>query len=140
MARGKPSNSSSRGPQGYQGPQGSPGNQGPQGNPGVGSQGPQGEPGAGGSGGTSVLIDSTSYTILDDDGYGTIRTSGDIEITLPLAVTPRAIKFIKTDIGSIATITVQGSDTIEGDLTLTLNSQYDTVTLESDGVDTWVEL
>ena len=88
----------------------------------------------------STVPKSSAYTILDTDGYTCIFISGtDTVIKLPVASIIRLIKFCKTDAGTVSTIQKSdtGSDTIEGATTLALNSQYDTVSLISDGTATW---
>lgn len=81
---------------------------------------------------------STAYTILGTDNYSTFFISGNTTLTLPAASTKRVIKFAKTDsAATIATIARAGSDTIQGATSLSLNNQYDTTTLESDGTSTW---
>jgi len=96
--------------------------------------------GGGGSASESAVLKSGDYTILDDDGFTIILISGDTQITLPNADTVRIIKLVKTDAGTTATIIRGGTDTIEGQTSITLNSQYDTVILESDGSSVWYAL
>jgi hypothetical protein len=91
----------------------------------------------GGGASESAVTKSGDYTILDNDGYTIILISGTTQITLPNADTVRILKLVKTDAGTVATILRGGSDTIEGQTSITLNSQYDTVTLESDGASVW---
>jgi hypothetical protein len=87
----------------------------------------------------SSVLKSSNYVITDLDGYNTIFISGNTTITLPDAGTRRRISFAKTDTGTVATVSRAGTDTIQGATTITLNSQYGTVTLESDGTSTWYE-
>lgn len=87
------------------------------------------------------LVSSVSgaTTITDSDNVGTLLvTTGSTNrtITLPTASgnTKRRINIKKADSGTGAVvIDGESSETIDGEVTLSLTSQYQTVTLESDG-------
>ena len=83
-------------------------------------------------------IKSADYTITDTDSMETLFLSGAINITLPDVTSKRVIKFAKYDSGTISTITPElTGSTIYGNATVSLSAQYDTLTLETDGVDAW---
>ena len=90
------------------------------------------------SGGESVIVkSSTDYTILDSDGYTTIFVStgaSDRTMTLPTLADNqnRRIRFKKTDSGAgKVIIDGEGSETIEGATTYTLNEQYNEVVIQA---------
>lgn len=106
--------------------------------------------GGGGGGGGTLSIDlvdvaSATYTITDDTAlsyYGvSYTTTGACDVTLPLASAGgRLVDIIDT--GSNAsvhnvTISRQGSDTINGDISATLNQNGQSITLISDGTSSW---
>jgi hypothetical protein len=95
-----------------------------------------------------VLIDPTSsaksanYTILDDDGIGTIRmttgSSTDKTVTLPTAAdnTDREITILKVDSGTNNCIVDgEGAETINGTLIWTIFDQYTGITVKCDGTE-----
>jgi hypothetical protein len=87
------------------------------------------------------VVKTADYTILTTDGYQTIFvtcSSADITITLPAASTKRNIKIAKTDVTAFRVIIARaGSDTIAGNTYAELSSQYQAITLESNGTATW---
>lgn len=89
-------------------------------------------------GSVSSVSKSSTYAIIDTDGYETIFVSGTFTLTLPSASKKRIIKLKKTDISnSLVTVAALGTDTIEGDANMVLEFRYDSVILESDGSSTW---
>ena len=88
--------------------------------------------------GTSSTLKTGDYTILDNDGIITIFVTGNSTIILPTASIKRYLKIVKKDSNTITTILSSGSDTIEGNISITLNTLYDTLQLESDGINLWV--
>ena len=90
----------------------------------------------------NVSTKSTDYTILDDDGIGTILvddTSSNRTITLPTAADNEdrilMIKNTSSDGGTV-TIDGEGAETIDGEVTQAINTQYDSLTVQSNG-STW---
>lgn len=86
-----------------------------------------------------VTSKTTTYGATTADGL--IQCSGtSFTVTLPAAATP-GVKLIikKTDssLTNIFTISRAGSDTIDGATTVTLNTQYESYTLLSDGGTNW---
>ena len=82
---------------------------------------------------------SASYTITDSDGVAVIlmtTASTDRTVTLPTAAdnTGRMITIKKVDSGTgMVTIDGEGSETIDGETTLDLYQQYNSVSLICDG-------
>lgn len=84
----------------------------------------------------AVQAKTSTYQILPSDGY--INCSGAaFTVTLPAAsgLSGKVIVVTKTDssLTNIITIEGGGSETIDGDLNTTLNTQYESVTLYCDG-------
>jgi hypothetical protein len=95
---------------------------------------------------SAAVVKTANYTITTTDGYTAVGydctsgTPGDRTATLPDAAANigRYIRIYKTDTGSgKVTVTRAGSDTIQGQNTVRLWSQYDWITLYSDGTSTW---
>ena len=92
---------------------------------------------------TTILIETvtTTYTIEADKFY--IRadaTGGAFAVTLPAALNSQGRQLLikKVDVsGNAVTVTRAGSDTIEGNNTVSLSSQWDKTHLISNGVDAW---
>lgn len=81
---------------------------------------------------------STNTTLSETIGLNTKlidATSGNITITLPTAVSNVAAFIIKKVDSSTNTVTIDGnaSETIDGDLTLTIYDQYNYIEIISDG-------
>lgn len=87
--------------------------------------------------GTAATVTKTAnYTATSDDH--TIRidtTSGNVTIALPTAASSvgRIYTFKKTVAANTATIDPSGAETIDGSSTSTLSSQYDKLTIQSNG-------
>lgn len=91
-------------------------------------------PAAGGSPSVRQVTSSTTV-VADDDTILADATSGQINVTLPSA-TPsgRTLTVKKMDASANAVVLNRaGSDTIDGDTTLYITSQYDAPTIQSDG-------
>ena len=95
-----------------------------------------------GSLGGDIVGKTANYTATSDD-YTIIcnATSGDITITLPTASTStRRTYHIKKIDSSVNTVTIDGdsAETIDDAATQTLNNQYDSITIQSDGTEWWI--
>ena len=64
-------------------------------------------------------------------------STGNITLTLPAATYIRKFKFIKTVSSNQVIIVGDGTDTIIGNPSYTMNTQYESVELVSDGVSSW---
>jgi hypothetical protein len=90
-------------------------------------------------------VASANLTVLDNDGYGNIDvTTGasDRTITLPTASanTSRRLRITKVDSGTGAVIVDgEGTETIDGELTVSLLAQYDSITIHCDGSEWFIE-
>ena len=85
---------------------------------------------------TTTTLDVTHYTVLGD------ASGAAFTITLPTAagITGRMYNVKKTDSSANAvTVDAAGSETIDGALTQSLATQYQTITIQSDGTN-WVIL
>jgi|GEM_PF-4943119 len=89
----------------------------------------------------TVRAKTTTYTALAGDVLVCDATGGAFTVTLPAAatVTGSSISVKKTDVSANA-VTVDGnaSETLDGATTLSLSTQYEAVTLWSDGSNWWV--
>lgn len=88
----------------------------------------------------SVVSKTTTYSVAATDDV--VLCSGSaFTVTLPAAsaLSGRVITIKKTDstLANIITIARAGSDTIDGATSTTLNTQYESVTLVSDGTSAW---
>jgi hypothetical protein len=84
-------------------------------------------------------VNSAGYTVLDSDGYAAIHVqtgASNRTVTLPTAAdnTDRVITIKKTD-SAAGKIIVDGenAETIDGDATVDLLAQYDSITLRCNG-------
>lgn len=95
----------------------------------------------GGSSDLSIVTVTTTYSIGNNDNLVLANaTSGAFTVTLPTAVgiTGRQIRVFKTDSTvNRVTIATTSSQTINGSTTQVLGTQYDVVTMVSDGAN-WV--
>jgi hypothetical protein len=92
----------------------------------------------------SVHSITADYTILDNDGYGTINVDPSaraITVTLPTAAANpnREILVKVTDAGGTVEIDGEGAETIDGELTINLQSQYDYALVYCDGVEWFIK-
>jgi len=85
-------------------------------------------------------VNSSDYTILDNDCYDTIMVvagAANRTVTLPLAAnnSGRRITVTKVDTGSTYNVIIDGngSETIDGNLTVTIRAGYRSVTVVSNG-------
>ncbi len=84
---------------------------------------------------------TSNYTVTDDDYMINANvTSGNIVITIPTAVGRRMKEFVflKTD-SSINTVTLSSTVNINGALTKVITTQYDGVTIKSNGVQYFIK-
>lgn len=89
----------------------------------------------------TVRTKTTTYTALAGDVLLCDATGAAFTVTLPAAatVTGSSISVKKTDSsGNAVTIDGNGAETIDGATTLALSTQYEAVTLWSDGSNWWV--
>lgn len=88
---------------------------------------------------TAIAAKSSAYTIVITDS--TILVSGTTTITLPTAVgiTGRMYTVKKTDTaGTTVTVATTSSQNIDGATTSLLATQYQSVTVQSDGTQWWI--
>lgn len=83
-------------------------------------------------------ITSTSYTALEDDNLILVdddTAGGEVTIDLPAASENEGLKHIIKKIGATANVVVDASttETIDGSLTATLKTQYESITVICDG-------
>ena len=84
---------------------------------------------------TTLTLDSTHYTILADGSSNTIT------VTLPAAnsAVDRIYNVKKIDSTSNAiTVDANGSETIDGELTVNITIQYDSLKIQSDGTNWFI--
>jgi len=85
---------------------------------------------------------STPYTITDGDNVLLVdASSGNTTVNLPTAASAenRIIRIKKTDsTKNLVTIDADGSETIDGELTVQITSQYTSVTIISDGTSWYI--
>jgi hypothetical protein len=104
-----------------------------------GDTGPQGPAGSGGGGGAAtVSVVSASYSETSTSGSKAVlcnAASGAIVVTLPTAVGNTATLTFKKIDASANTLTIDGagSETVDGGLTAVLSTQFESITIVSDG-------
>ena len=87
-----------------------------------------------------LSIKTGTYTInVNDEVILGNTTSSSFTLTLFAATSVRKIKIGKTVDANILTVAANGSDTIEGNSSITLTNRYDTIVLYSDGISTWYQ-
>jgi len=64
---------------------------------------------------------------------------GNVKITLPAANAKDRVRIMKKSNSNTLTIERAGSDTIEGNVNIQFTDEYQSVTLVSDGTNTWIE-
>jgi hypothetical protein len=86
-------------------------------------------------GGIQLNLSSVSANTTLDNTYSYVLATGTITVTLPTAVgiTGRLYWIKKMDTGTTLTIATTSSQTIDGSSTLTVNTQYASYTLVSNG-------
>jgi len=90
--------------------------------------------------GTPVSPPTGPYTMnLSDDG-GYIMAGGGSTITLLPCATGNMVRVINKDGAGAVIVDANGTETIEGNLTISLPNQYDAVTLISDKSSVWFEV
>ena len=83
----------------------------------------------------SIVRVSGNYTISPNDGI--VVASGNITLTLPDADTKFEVGIFKSDSGTTLTILPDsGGDTITGDASMTMTTQYSSAVFMGDGIDT----
>ena len=89
----------------------------------------------------NLLIPEPTTTVTSDHtitkNHEVVMASGDLTITLAAATNARTAYIANVGTGAV-TIQGSGSDLIEGSSQLLLSGQYESVTLKSNGVATWV--
>lgn len=86
----------------------------------------------------SRLTKTANYTITAiDDTIFVDTTSASVTITLPAATINKTIRIAKKVAANSLIIQRAGTDTIEGQTSLTITGQYSTIQLHSDGTSTW---
>jgi len=89
-----------------------------------------------------LVLTSTNgnYTILaTDDIVEGDCSSGNVILTLPAANAKDMIRVYKKSSSNTLTIQRAGSDTIEGSTSINFTSEYQSITLVSNGSNTWVQ-
>lgn len=91
--------------------------------------------------GVKEQIEHVSTNTTLNNSHHTVLVTGTVTITLPPASTSLGliynIKKIDSDATS-TTVAAFGSDLVDGFSTQTINSQYDCITVHSDGSDWWI--
>lgn len=87
---------------------------------------------------TAIVAKSSAFTAAGTSS--TILVSGATSITLPTAagITGRQYTIKKTDSGTTSTIATTSSQTIDGATSIAMATQYEAVTVQSDGANWWV--
>src|SRR5690554_3709889 len=88
----------------------------------------------------ATTVAGATYTVLmtDDIIHSTYSATGAVTITIPTALMAEKKTFTIKDAAGKAgtnniTIATQGAETIDGSATYVINSDYDSITLYSDG-------
>ena len=90
-------------------------------------------PSAGGSFSYTVSSHATSYTETATSGYNVIKiTASGQTVTLPTAVGNTGLFVVKLMVAGTVAIDGNASETIDGGLTATLTTQYESITFVSD--------
>jgi hypothetical protein len=91
---------------------------------------------------TAVATKTTNYSVTSTDSVLLCdATSGALTVTLPTAagITGRQYSFKRISSGAnTVTVAAQSGQTIDGAATRVLGTQYETVTVVSDGSNWWV--
>lgn len=89
-----------------------------------------------------LVLTSTNgnYTILaSDDIVEGDCSSGNVQLTLPAASAKDMIRIYKKSSSYTLTIQRAGSDTIEGSTSISFTDEYQSITLVSNGSNTWIQ-
>lgn len=90
----------------------------------------------------AVVSKTANYTLtLYDRGALVDSSSGAVTITLPTAASAKDVEYVikKTDSSGYAvTVDGNGSETIDDSTTQIISSQYDAITIYSDGTEWWI--
>ena len=87
-----------------------------------------------------IVTKTANYTItVNDDMVIGNTAAASFTFTLPAASNKRQFTITKSSASYVLTVAADGSDTIQGVSSISLNGLYDSVVLISDGVDTWYE-
>ena len=86
----------------------------------------------------TTSVEATSYTVIDSDKTLLVdddTAGGAVTITLPAAgaAVDRKLEIKKLGTTGSVTIDADGSETIDGALTVVLTAQYESTTIRSDG-------
>jgi len=102
---------------------------------------PQSRLDVGGSFGTNLVTKTADYTADGTDSTIIIDASGaNVTITLPAAANceGRIYNIKAVDITNTATVDGNGAETIDGSATYVFISQYESITIQSDGTEWWI--
>ena len=88
----------------------------------------------------ALLQQIVNYIGQDLKGDVTIAdsTSGNVNVTLPPATTNKGERFTFKKIVAANSVVISSADNIDGAASKTLTTQYDTVTVYSDGTTWWI--
>jgi len=90
---------------------------------------------------TNTATKTSAYPMTANDDFIIGDTSGGgFQITLPAANAKDMVRIAKKSNSNTLTIARAGSDTIEGNTSISMTAEYSTVVLVSDGVSTWYEM
>ena len=90
---------------------------------------------------TATATKTSAYPMTANDDFIIGDTSGGgFQITLPAANAKDMVRIAKKSNSNTLTIARAGSDTIEGNTSISMTAEYSTVVLVSDGVSTWYEM
>lgn len=88
-----------------------------------------------------ISTKTSNYTLTENDSIVLFDCSSSaLTATLPAAASSTGVKFNikKIDASNTLTIDGNGSETIDGSTTITINTQYESVTLACDGSTWWI--
>ncbi len=103
---------------------------------GIGNRGPTSLLDVSGPIATAIKTVTANYTVASTDS--TILASGSITVTLPSASGISGREYIIKNIGASTVTVASSSGLIDGSSTFSLGSQYETITVQSDGTNWWI--